>query len=72
MSMLTSKVSTDRELMTIHEVARYLHLSEAQVYKMVRAGRVPAIRIGKAWRFKKELLDEWITRESQLSLKPST
>jgi excisionase family DNA binding protein len=72
MSMFTSTVSSDTELMTIHEVARYLHLSEAQVYKMVRAGHVPAMRIGKAWRFKKELLDEWIRRESQLSLKPST
>jgi excisionase family DNA binding protein len=72
MSISTATTLNDTELMTIHEVARYLHLSEAQVYKMVRAGRVPSIRIGKAWRFKKELLDEWIRRESLLSLKPST
>lgn len=52
------------ELMTIHDVAKYLRLSEANLYKMAQEGSIPAIRIGKVWRFKKEVLDEWIKLKS--------
>jgi len=55
-------------LMTVHEVADYLRLSEAKVYKMANDGHVPALRMGKTWRFKKELIDEWIRRETELAL----
>jgi len=58
-------------VMTVHEVARYLRLSEAKVYQMTRTGSVPAIRLGKTWRFRRDLLDEWIRRESERSLNPS-
>jgi excisionase family DNA binding protein len=55
-------------IMTVHDVAEYLRLSEAKVYKMANEGRVPALRIGKSWRFKRELIDEWIRRETELAL----
>ena len=55
-------------IMTVHDVAEYLRLSEAKVYKLANEGRVPALRMGKAWRFKKELIDEWIRRETELAL----
>ncbi len=55
-------------IMTVHDVAEYLRLSEAKVYKMANEGRVPALRMGKTWRFKRELIDEWIRRETELAL----
>jgi excisionase family DNA binding protein len=58
-------------VMTVHEVARYLRLSEAKVYQMTRTGHVPAIRLGKTWRFRKDLIDEWIRRETEKSLRVS-
>jgi excisionase family DNA binding protein len=58
-------------IMTVHDVAEYLRLSEAKVYKMANEGRVPALRMGKTWRFKKELIDEWIRRETELALRVS-
>jgi len=58
-------------MMTIHDVARYLRLSEAKVYQMAKEGLLPALRMGKTWRFKRELLDEWIRREVETSLKAS-
>jgi excisionase family DNA binding protein len=51
-------------IMTVKDVAEYLRFSEAKVYKMARAGEVPAARIGKEWRFRRDLLDEWIQKES--------
>ena len=59
---------SDVGIMTVHDVAEYLRLSEAKVYKMANEGRVPALRMGKAWRFKKELIDEWIRKETELAL----
>jgi excisionase family DNA binding protein len=58
-------------VMTVHDVAEYLRLSEAKVYKMANERRVPAFRMGKTWRFKKELIDEWIRRETELALRES-
>jgi excisionase family DNA binding protein len=57
----------DAVVMTVHEVARYLKLSEAKVYQMSRIGTVPAIRLGKTWRFRKDLIDEWMRRETKKS-----
>lgn len=46
-------------IITVHEVAQYLRMSEAKIYQMARAGELPAIRIGKTWRFKRKMIDEW-------------
>ena len=62
------EVGSDAAIMTVHDVAEYLRLSEAKVYKMANEGHVPALRMGKSWRFKKELIDEWIRRETELAL----
>jgi excisionase family DNA binding protein len=56
-------------MMTVHEVAEYLRLSEAKIYEMAREGHVPALRLGKKWRFKRDLIDDWIRRETELSLR---
>jgi excisionase family DNA binding protein len=58
------KVEPEMLIMTVHDVAKYLRLSETKVYRIARAGTLPAIRIGKTWRFKKELIDEWFRREA--------
>ena len=52
------------EIMTAQEVANYLRLAEATVYKLAQAGDIPAVRVGRAWRFKKELIDEWFRNQA--------
>ena len=51
-------------VMNVHEVARYLRLSEAKIYRMAKAGTIPAFQVGRAWRFSKDLIDDWILRLS--------
>ena len=46
--------------MTLREVAQYLGLHVMTVYKLTREGRVPAAKIGGQWRFKRDVLDEWL------------
>ena len=53
-------------VMNVHEVARYLRLSEAKIYRMAKAGTIPAFQVGRAWRFSKDLIDDWILRLSSV------
>lgn len=46
-------------IMCIREVADYLHLSQAKIYRMANSGLIPALRLGKSWRFRRDILDEW-------------
>ena len=47
-------------LMTVKEVAYYLKISISKVYAMANAREIPAVRVGKSWRFKQEIIDDWI------------
>jgi len=50
--------------MTIKEVADYLRLSKVTVYKMTRQGKIPALKIGKQWRYNKSEIDSWVKQKS--------
>jgi len=53
-----------QRLMTIKEVADYLRLSKVTVYKMTRQGKIPALKIGKQWRYNKAEIDSWVKQKS--------
>ena len=50
------------EIMTLQQVAEYLKFSKDKVYQMANAGKIPAIKIGKQWRFDKNDLNKWIDK----------
>lgn len=56
-------------IMTVRDVAEYLRVSEAKVYRLAKDGELPVFRIGKAWRFRKDLLDDWLSRRVELNMK---
>lgn len=47
-------------IMTVHEVADYLRLSDATVYQMARSGRIPVFHMGRVWRFKRAEIEKWM------------
>ena len=57
---MPKKQGSDSQLLTIHELAVYLHLDETTVGKLVTAGKIPSIQVERQWRFKKGVIDEWI------------
>ena len=61
---MAKKQGTDTQLLTMHELAVYLHLDEQTVGKLVAAGKIPALQVERQWRFKREQIDAWI--EAQL------
>jgi excisionase family DNA binding protein len=60
---MPKKQGQDAQLLTIHELAVYLHLDEATVNKLVAAGKIPSIQLERQWRFKKAAIDEWIEQQ---------
>ena len=53
------------EIMTTREIAKYLKLHEITICKYAAEGKIPAVRIGRVWRFDKETIDKWITNGGQ-------
>ncbi|MBI1306714.1 MAG: helix-turn-helix domain-containing protein [Bacteroidetes bacterium] len=47
------------EIMTLEEVAQYLKLKPQTIYTWVQNDKIPAVKLGKEWRFKKSLIDKW-------------
>ena len=60
---MPKKQGPDAQLLTIHELAVYLHLDEATVNKLVAAGKIPSIQLERQWRFKKAAIDQWIEEQ---------
>ncbi len=51
-------------IMTIAEVAQYLGLHELTVRRLAREGAIPALKLGRQWRIKRDLLEKWIEQRS--------
>ena len=43
----------ESEIMTLQEVCDYLRLSERTIHRMMEAGRLEGIKVGKRWRFRR-------------------
>lgn len=54
---------SDAQLLTMHELAAYLHLDENTVGKLVQAGKIPALQVDRQWRFKRAQIDAWIEEQ---------
>ncbi len=54
----------EKEIMTVKQVSEYLQMDEHTVYKLARKGLIPSLKIAGQWRFKKDVIDKWISEES--------
>lgn len=45
-----------------HEVASQCKVSEKSLQRWARSGKIPAVKLGKLWRFRKSAIDEWMNR----------
>jgi excisionase family DNA binding protein len=47
-------------LMTVREVATYLRVHPMTVYRLIQRGELPAIRVGRGWRFSRSRIEQWL------------
>jgi excisionase family DNA binding protein len=50
------------ELLGVEAVARYLEVQPVTIYRWCREGRLPCLKLGKAWRVRRASLDEFLRR----------
>jgi excisionase family DNA binding protein len=51
--------SVEEDIMTLEEVAAYLRLKPQTIYTWAQEKKIPAAKLGKEWRFKRSIIDEW-------------
>jgi excisionase family DNA binding protein len=52
--------SLDNEILTIEDVAAYLRLTPQTIYRWAQEKRIPAVKLGKEWRFRRSIIDAWL------------
>ncbi|MBI4264075.1 MAG: response regulator [Acidobacteria bacterium] len=58
--------STDEVFLTTEEVLEYLQVNLRTVYRLIKAGKIPAVRVGRQWRFRKRDIDAWLDSQRTL------
>lgn len=48
------------DVLTVSEVAQYLRVNPQTVYRKAKVGQLPAVRIGRAIRFRRSELEIWM------------
>ncbi len=53
----------EHEILTLEEVAEYLRLKPQTIYKWAQERRIPAVKLGKEWRFRRSIIDRWMNEQ---------
>jgi len=48
------------QVLTLAEVSEYLRIPASTIYKLSREGSLPAQKIGRNWRYHKDVIDDWL------------
>ena len=54
----------DRDIMAIREGAEHLKPTEKMGYRHAAEGKVPGVKVGEAWRFRRSEINRWIEPQS--------
>ncbi len=60
---------TDETFLTTEEVLEYLNVNLRTVYRLIKAGSIPAVRVGRQWRFRKRDIDQWLEGQRHTEIK---
>ncbi len=49
-------------LLTLKQVAQYLNVGKFTVYCLLAQKQLTAFKVGNQWRFKRKMIEAWLTR----------
>ena len=55
------KITITEPLWTVEDVATYLRLKQETVRLMARANKIPALKVGRVWRFRSSEIKEMLS-----------
>jgi len=53
---------TNDQFLTVHEVAELMRVSTMTVYRLIKAGELPAARVGRSFRLRAHDVDAYLDR----------
>lgn len=53
------------DFMTTEEVISFLRVNTRTLYRLIRAGGFPAVRVGRQWRIRRSDLEAWLHRDRE-------
>ena len=62
-------MALNEEILTLDELSEYLKIARSTIYKLCQEGKIPGQKVGRRWRFRKEVIDRWL--EADDSREPS-
>lgn len=62
--MSTSQSMSRERLLTVAEVAEHMRVSSMTVYRLIKAGSLHAVRVGKNYRIRTSDLDDYLQSSS--------
>ena len=54
------------DLMTSHELADYLKVDLRTVYRYIKQGQIPKVKVGGRWRFRRSDIEAWLRGDIQV------
>ena len=64
-------LQNDEVFLTTEEVLEYLQVNLRTVYRLIKAGKIPAVRVGRQWRFRKRDIDAWLDTQRTHTAAPA-
>lgn len=58
------------DLLTTQQVQAMLRVDRTTIYRMVEDGRLPGIRVGKQWRFRRTEIEQWLKGSAANTMTP--
>ncbi|MDO8432697.1 MAG: helix-turn-helix domain-containing protein [Candidatus Binatus sp.] len=53
------------EILTVTQLAEYLQCDKSTIYRLIKSGEIPAFRVGSNWRFRREVIAQWLEQRSR-------
>lgn len=63
MYMLSASLAEEQSFLTPKEVSDLLRVSTQTVLRWIKEGKLPAYKVGRAWRISKVDLDRWLNQQ---------
>lgn len=52
-------------ILNLDQLSRYLNVPKSTLYTLVRSRRIPGHKVGRHWRFRREVIDQWLDQPQQ-------
>lgn len=63
---------TTQSYLTARDVQELIRVDRSTIYRMAESGRLPAIKVGRQWRFPADAMQRWLGSHGESSDAPST